>query len=104
MDVRTEALSTESGEYAFKLNACDTARLFFSSLLIIDAPLGEPCGVGMGVAAVWVMIGGVRTPPWSDGGGAELVSSFVTETDGGRPNIFFSVDNQWRSIYLFKST
>ena len=70
------------------------ARLFFSSFVIIDAPLGEPCGVGMGVAAVWVMMGGVRTPVWSDVGGAEPGSSFVTDTDGGRPNIFFSVSTE----------
>ena len=62
--------------------------------MIIDAPLGEPCGVGMGVAAVWVMMGGVRTPGWSDVGGAEPGSSFVTDTDGGSPNIFFSVSTQ----------
>ncbi len=83
----------ESMDIELRLKAWTTARLFFMSLLLLLASLGEPCGVAIGVAAVWVIIGGFKGPP---GGPPWLskdvfrFSSRVTETDGGKPSMIFS--------------
>lgn len=87
----------ESIDMLLMLKARATARLFFRSLLALDASFGDPCGVAMGVAAVWVIIGGGLRGPIA--GGCEtsftlpVLSSLVMDTEGGRPSIFFSVED-----------
>ena len=83
-------LSMESIDRLLMSKALTTAKLFFR--LPLDVSLGEPWGVAMGVAAVWVIIGGGLRGPRAGGGWLTsftfpVLSSLVIETDGGRPNI-----------------
>jgi hypothetical protein len=51
---------------------------------LLGFSLGDPWGVGIGVAAVWVMIGGLISGAWLV---LLALSSFITVT-GHRANIF----------------
>ena len=94
----TELLSIESMDKELMSKALATDKLFFMSLLLFEASFGEPCGVAAGVAAVWVIIGGFKGPlsgkVTASGSGMFTFSSFVTDTEGGRPNIFFSITTE----------
>jgi hypothetical protein len=93
----TPLLSRESMDSELRSNARATDRLFLISLVLEVVSLGEPWGVDIGVAAVWVIIGGLRgpggPPPWLSND-VFMLSSLVTETDGGSPSSIFSASRE----------